>query len=169
MASVMFELAGEVATRAAGEILGELLGQESIGKHAFVLALEGELGAGKTTFVRGLAKGLGIREKVTSPSFLIAKPYIIPSAHTRRRSFGSRPQDDAGGKMLWHFDFYRLEHPTKRDLELLNFSEILRDPKNIVAVEWAERVRRHLPRRRFALEFSAVGRTARRLLVAQCF
>ncbi|MBI2624040.1 tRNA (adenosine(37)-N6)-threonylcarbamoyltransferase complex ATPase subunit type 1 TsaE [Candidatus Parcubacteria bacterium] len=150
----MFELAGEVATRAAGEILGELLGQESIGKHAFVLALEGELGAGKTTFVRGLAKGLGIREKVTSPSFLIAKPY---------------PQDDAGGKMLWHFDFYRLEHPTKRDLELLNFSEILRDPKNIVAVEWAERVRRHLPRRRFALEFSAVGRTARRLLVAQCF
>ncbi len=165
--SARFELVGEAATRKAGQNLGELLLNEPVGKQAFVLALEGELGAGKTTFVRGLAKGLGIREKITSPSFLIAKRYEVSTSRRRRRSFGLYPQDDGGWVALWHFDFYRLEHPTKRDLELLDFQNILRDPRNIVAIEWAERVVQFLPKQKLVLQFEAASSQKRRLVIAE--
>lgn len=166
MAAATLELAGERATRKAGEILGELLREQPIGKTAFVLGLEGELGAGKTTFVRGLAKGLGILEKFTSPSFLIAKRYEIPPLRQHRRSFGLRPQDDGGRVALWHFDFYRFHRcVSKRDLALLNLPDILRDSNNIIAIEWAERVRRFLPKNRLAFHFEVMGHMQRRLVI----
>ncbi|MBI3305483.1 tRNA (adenosine(37)-N6)-threonylcarbamoyltransferase complex ATPase subunit type 1 TsaE [Candidatus Parcubacteria bacterium] len=167
MQAYEIELRGERATRKAGQILGELLRQQPTGKRDFVLALEGELGAGKTTFIRGLAKGLGIRSKITSPSFLVAKRYTIPSARTRRRSFGLRPQDDGKGRVFWHFDFYRLERPTQRDLELLNFHQILSDLHTIVAIEWAERAMHSLPEKRLTLRFTTLNSRARKLIVSE--
>ncbi len=81
-----------------------------------VIELIGDVGAGKTTFTRGLAQGLGISEPVTSPSFTISKRYNFP-----------------GGELV-HYDFYRLEDPGLMSEEL---SETLLDPHTITVVEWA--------------------------------
>ena len=68
---------------------------KSFATKASIIELIGDVGAGKTTFVRGLADGLGIKESVTSPSFTISKSYAIPSRKGR----------------LIHYDFYRLPDP----------------------------------------------------------
>ena len=89
-----------------------------------VIELVGDVGAGKTTFVRGLAEGLGVKEPVTSPSFTISKSYAFP------------------GGILTHYDFYRLPDPglMAEDLE-----ESMSDPQSIVIVEWANTVENLLP------------------------
>ena len=90
-----------------------------------VIELVGDVGAGKTTFVRGLAEGLGIKEQITSPSFTISKSYALP-----------------GGGRLVHYDFYRLSDP---GLMVEDFSENLGDDTNIVVVEWGESIQELLP------------------------
>lgn len=91
-----------------------------------VIELIGDVGAGKTTFVRGLAEGLGIKEPITSPSFTISKAYATKD-----------------GKTLIHYDFYRLEDPglMSEDLE-----ENLNNPNNIVIIEWSDSVKNLLPK-----------------------
>lgn len=89
-----------------------------------VIELIGDVGAGKTTFVRGLAEGLGIKEPVTSPSFTISKSYALPD-----------------GRTLTHYDFYRLNDP---GLMAEDLAEKLND-KNIVIIEWGESVANILP------------------------
>lgn len=105
-----------------------------------ILALWGALGSGKTTFVKGLARGLGIIQKITSPTFVIARPHV----------FGKR-----ASKTFFHFDLYRLKFV--RELEELGIREILQNPLNIVALEWAEKAKKFLPARTINLHF-AFGR-----------
>ncbi len=82
-----------------------------------ILALRGDLGAGKTTFIQGLAEGLGIKQKVISPTFVLQRIY-------------------RGQKcFLFHYDFYRLSSAEVKDLDL---REIL--GRGVVAIEWPERV-----------------------------
>ncbi len=90
------------------------------------LELVGDVGTGKTTFVRGLAEGLGAREAVTSPSFTISKSYALE-----------------GGGRLVHYDFYRLSDP---GLIAEDLAENLESPENIVVVEWGASVQDILPR-----------------------
>ena len=94
------------------------------------LALIGDLGAGKTKFIQGLAKGLGVKEKVNSPTFNILKVYKV-----RRR-----------GKIknFFHIDAYRLR--SGKDLRVLGIDEILASPESVVAIEWADKVRAVWPR-----------------------
>lgn len=92
---------------------------------AKAIELVGDVGAGKTTFVRGLAKGLGIKESVTSPSFTISKIYAMNN----------------GGNLV-HYDFYRLSDPGLMSDDL---RENLSNPKNIVVIEWGESVKNLLP------------------------
>ena len=92
---------------------------------AIVIELIGDVGTGKTTFVRGLAEGLGIKEPVTSPSFTISKSYALPS-----------------DKQLIHYDFYRLSDP---GLMQDNLAENLSNQNNIVIIEWGESVSNLLP------------------------
>lgn len=89
-----------------------------------VIELIGDVGAGKTTFVRGLAEGLEINEPVTSPSFTISKEYAFP------------------GGILVHYDFYRLQDP---GLMVGDLEESMMDPTAIVVVEWADSVENILP------------------------
>jgi len=91
-----------------------------------IIELIGDVGAGKTTFVRGLAKGLGIKEPVSSPSFVISKTYALPLNH------GS----------LIHYDFYRLNDPGIMSNDL---QENLKDPNNIIVIEWGESIANILP------------------------
>lgn len=87
------------------------------------------MGAGKTTFVQGLAKALGVEGNVLSPTFVLLKIYPL-----RTRAF----------KHLIHIDCYRLDSP--RDLLPLGFKNLLRDKDAIIVIEWADRVRRIIPR-----------------------
>ena len=98
--------------------LGETIGRSLKGGE--VLNLKSDLGGGKTTFVRGLAKGFGSNDPVASPSFTISYVY-------------SR----ADKKELHHFDFYRLTDPGIMELEL---QEVLNDQNNVVAIEWGDQV-----------------------------
>ena len=90
-----------------------------------VIELVGDVGAGKTTFTKGLAEGLGIEEPVTSPSFTIKKTYATKN-----------------GDYLAHYDFYRLPDPGLMSEDL---AESINSPNTITVVEWAESVENILP------------------------
>ena len=100
---------------------------------AYVVGLSGHLGAGKTAFVKCVAKELGIEEEVTSPTFVIMKIYDIDTA-TAQKKFGS----DFRWTRLVHIDAYRLEK--QEVLSALNFESVVSDPHNLVLVEWPENV-----------------------------
>ena len=97
-------------------------------KTATVVALRGELGAGKTTFAQGFARALGVLQTPRSPTFNLVKTYAIP--HTKFR--------------LWHVDCYRLDDRT--DLAQLDLHTAFADQNNLVLVEWPERIGHGLPR-----------------------
>lgn len=90
---------------------------------AMVVGLSGELGAGKTAFVKAVAKHLGIAEVITSPTFVIMKLY--PTKHP-------------GWKKLVHIDAYRLE--SGKEVEALDFDKVISDKNNLVMIEWPENV-----------------------------
>lgn len=96
---------------------------------ATVLALHGDLGAGKTTFVQTLARSLGVTETVTSPTFVIMKQYGTNSAQFTT---------------LIHIDAYRIE--TDDEMRPLRFAELLAQPQTLICVEWAERIQTLLPK-----------------------
>lgn len=97
---------------------------------ATLVTLSGELGAGKTAFVKAVAKALGVTEVVTSPTFVLEKIYALPAASRFTK--------------LVHIDAYRLE---KGDtLAPLRFDELMTDSKNLIMLEWPERVSEALPK-----------------------
>ena len=110
------------------EKLAEKLGASLRGGE--VIELISDLGGGKTTFVRGLARGAGSTDRVASPTFTISRVY------------------EAGSKEIHHFDFYRLGEAGLIGEEL---SEVLGDPHIITVVEWADIVQDVLPAQRLTI------------------
>ena len=108
-----------------------------------VIALHGDLGAGKTRFVRGLLRGLGGSERaVSSPTFVLLNVY-------------------PGGRLtVYHLDAYRVSGSD--DFEAIGFSELL-EQGGVVVVEWAERVEALLPRERVDVRIEHLGEDRRRL------
>ena len=99
-----------------------------------IIELIGDVGTGKTTFVRGFANGLGLKESITSPSFTISKSYALPNNRT-----------------LIHYDFYRLNNPGIMKAEL---EESLSDKNNIIVIEWADSVANVLPNNRIQINIA---------------
>jgi len=131
------------------KIAEELLGNLIISNNgATILALNGELGAGKTTLVKSLAKILGIEENVVSPTFVIAKFY-----ETNFTNF----------KKLVHIDAYRIEDA--RELDKIGWQNIANDKENLVIIEWPTIVQSYLPKDTniFAIEHGADMRTIKRI------
>lgn len=126
MMTYVTETASAAETFALGQRLGKCL------QAGQLVALYGELGAGKTVLTQGIAHGLGITERVTSPTFTLVSEY---------------PRNN--GEMLIHIDCYRLGSATEQDgsAEAASFGleEILDRPDAIVIIEWAERVASLLP------------------------
>jgi len=118
-----------------------------------VVALEGDLGSGKTTFVQGMAQGLGIKEQITSPTFVLIKKHRI-----KIQVSGFKFQD------FYHIDCYRIDKPWQ--LQELGFEEIINDPRNIVAIEWAEKASKILPEDRIVIKFERVDENKRRITIA---
>lgn len=100
---------------------------------ALIIALYGDLGSGKTTFVQGMAVGLGIKNRIISPTFIIVRNYKI------------RIND------FYHIDLYRVE--SEKDIEGLGIEEIINSESNIVVVEWAEKLKKYLPKKRIDVHF----------------
>ncbi len=116
---------------------------------AVVLALTGDLGAGKTAFVKAIAKRLGVEEHVTSPTFVIMKTY------------DTQQTMDEGFKSLTHIDAYRLE--SAHELEVLGWSELLADPDALIAVEWPEKVPGAMPTSAHHFVFEHVDENTRKI------
>lgn len=100
-----------------------------------ILALVGELGAGKTTFVQGLAQGLGIKRRVISPTFILMRRYPLRFKNKDLRI-----------KNFYHVDLYRLEGNMEREIQNLGLSEIWGKRENIIAIEWAEKIKDLIPK-----------------------
>jgi tRNA threonylcarbamoyladenosine biosynthesis protein TsaE len=140
---------------ALGELQGlaqEVLAKLPEGKDtATILALTGELGAGKTTFVQALAKELGVQDTVQSPTYVLMKSYPISQGDTLRTGLSKV----SPYKKLVHIDAYRLENA--EEFAALKPETFLNDPRNLVCIEWPERVEGALPAPDVVLRFSADG------------
>lgn len=123
-------------------------------KGGVVIALEGELGAGKTVFVKGFAKALGVKEKIKSPTFVLMRKYKIPQVSSSRSQASSH---------LYHLDCYRLRD--EKDLETLGIKEVLSNPENIVMIEWSDRVKKILPRKHIKVHIDHVSSKERKIII----
>lgn len=110
---------------------------------ALILALSGTLGSGKTTFIQGFARGLGITRRTPSPTFTLMRRYAIPKVSAAYRR---------GYRSVVHMDAYRVHSPS--ELRVICFHEWLADPTAIVIIEWADLVRRLLPKGTLSVRFS---------------
>lgn len=120
-----------------------------------ILALIGELGGGKTVFVKGLALGLGIKNQILSPTFNLIKEYEI----SKKEKVISKKS----AARFYHLDLYRIIG-TKEVLGL-GLKEILENKKNIVAIEWAERAKKILPQETIWVEFSYLRDNKRKIII----
>jgi tRNA threonylcarbamoyladenosine biosynthesis protein TsaE len=128
----------ETETEALGAALGRLL------RPGDVLALVGDLGAGKTCLARGVARGLGIDEPVTSPTFILVAEYA-----------------SAAGFPFYHADCYRLEQGAA-EAQAIGLDELLLDD-GVAVVEWAERIEPLLPPDHLRITLAVLDDTRREL------
>ena len=167
-------------TRKLGEKLAKEILTKKPKKTAFIIGLEGELGSGKTTFLQGFARGLGIKQKILSPTFVIMKRISIPlfkhpskAKGGKERMFFDYPSEakgreermfiDSKFKHFYHVDCYRVQKP--KEILTLGFKEIISNPKNIVAIEWAERIKKILPVDALFLKFEFVDKLKRKIVI----
>ena len=136
---ILVSLPGEVETISLGRKLSESL------NHRGKVYLRGDLGAGKTTFCRGVLRAMGYEGAVKSPTFTIVEPYNLP------------------GGQVYHFDLYRLIDP--EELEYIGIDDYF-DDRNLCLVEWPEKADGHLPVCDLDLELLIEGRSRRALLTA---
>lgn len=125
----------------AGEIGKDL-------KDGGVLALFGNLGSGKTTFVQGLAKSLGIKERIISPTFIIIRKYKVSNTKYQVSNF-------------YHVDLYRVQNDRQIEEEL---KEIFSSKNGIVAIEWTEKLEK-LPKRRIEIYFEHISENERKITI----
>lgn len=118
---------GAAKTKQLGAIFTKKFLRADYGKRALVIALKGDLGAGKTTFTQGMAKAIGVKRRIASPTFLLARTY--PLKHSR---------------VLYHVDCYRITKPS--ELLALGWRDWISHPNHIIVIEWAEKIHRILPR-----------------------
>ncbi len=121
-----------------------VLRQYNSKKNGLVISLEGPLGAGKTEFLKGIANFLKLKEKVFSPTFLIMKSFSCKTSFF---------------KTLWHLDCYRIEKP--KEIKELDFLEIIKNPQNLIFIEWGNKIKKILPKNHFKIKFKIAGENAR--------
>ena len=133
----------EIVTESAEETkaLGRKIAAEL--KEGPILALTGDLGSGKTTFVQGFAKGLGFKGKIISPTFILMRKY----------------------PHFYHVDLYRLEKNVWEEIRNLGIEDIWDDPKNVVVIEWAEKIKDRIPASAKWIKFENLGENDRKIVI----
>lgn len=134
-------------TKALGAILARECLKFPLKKRVLVIGLKGELGAGKTCFVKGFAEGLGVKETVVSPTFVLLKIFKLS-----RRKF----------KRLIHIDAYRIN--SGKELKVLGWEKLLKNSQNIIIIEWADKVRGILPKNYFQVKFKHFKEKERKII-----
>ncbi len=124
-------------TQKLGETVAACLMEKgSVSALPHIVCLYGNLGMGKTTFVQGFARGLGITSRLLSPTFIIVRRHRLKAVD----------------RFLYHLDLYRIN--TQQSIEDVGVQEIFDDSRNIVLIEWAERLGSLLPKKRVDIRFS---------------
>jgi len=140
-------------------------------KGATLIGLSGDLGSGKTAFVKAVAKALGVKHTITSPTFVIEKIYRLPVRPPARnaRAGGTQTGLPARNKFskLVHIDAYRLS--TAREWKTVFQSDIQNDPKALVFIEWPENVKGALPRGTNKISFKFIDERTREIKVNSKF
>lgn len=131
-----FTVASEKEMQNLGERLAKKLPDSS------VIELIGDVGAGKTTFVKGVGRGLGVKETIQSPSYTIFCRY------------------DSGSKSLHHYDFYRLNDP---GLVSYDLDESTNSDSTVTVVEWSDHVKDVLPAGRITILIKTTGENDRQV------
>lgn len=136
----------EITTNSATEteLFAENLAKTFVGGE--VLLLHGDLGAGKTHFVKGLAKGLDIDDVITSPTFALHNSY-------------------EGRVTLNHFDFYRIDDP--EEVAILGLDDFFYDKHAIAAIEWSENIKELLPRKYIDVTIDKLDETTRKITIRE--
>lgn len=137
----------------AWDFLTHLTVKVETNQRATVVGLHGDLGAGKTTFVQAIGRALGIKDRITSPTFVLIKNYAIPQIGK------ASPRQ---WKKLVHIDCYRLEK--LEELGKLSWSELIADQSNLILIEWPERVEKILPAETIKINFEILGETERKIV-----
>ncbi len=133
---IIFTKSAEQTQNLGEKIAGDL-------KSGGLICLYGDLGSGKTTFVQGLARGLGIKKRILSPTFLIVREY--PN--------------------FYHLDLYRLQK--SQEIVDLGFKEMMENPQNVVVIEWAEKAKDLLPQKRIEINFEIVNENERKITISR--
>jgi tRNA threonylcarbamoyladenosine biosynthesis protein TsaE len=123
-------------------LLGKAIASACQGGEVF--GLTGNLGAGKTCLTKGLAKGLGIKGIINSPTFVIMKVYNLKKKNIKK---------------FCHIDAYRLQ--TAGDLEAIGASEYFNRPDTVTVIEWAENVKKILPKKTITIKLQAKNNSQR--------
>ena len=135
-------------TKKIGEILAsEILKSSTKREKAFIIGLIGDLGGGKTTFLQGFAKELNIKEKILSPTFVILKRFKI-----KHHTF----------KEFYHIDCYRIKK--SKDILDLGLKEAVCDSGNIVAIEWADKIKSIIFRKSIIIKFNFIDDKTREIV-----
>ena len=147
---MVIDSSGTLDTSRTAHDLAKTIIEKPLKNRAVVVALEGELGAGKTTFVQAFAKPLGVQETLTSPTFVILKHYTL---HATRYA------------NLVHIDAYRLKDHI--ELEKLGIKNLVANPCNIILIEWADRVREILPEDTIYIQMDHIDEKTRKISINQ--
>ncbi len=126
-----------------------LIPRQARDKCSLIFALKGDLGSGKTTFTQGFLRGLGVRARVNSPTFVLMKRFRL-----KNKRF----------KNVYHLDCYRVKRP--KELLSLGLKGIFDDPKNLVLIEWPERISKILPRGILRIAFRHGKKESERLILS---
>ncbi len=129
MAMRLYKTTSSRETKKLAGLLAQKFLHRKKRKGALIFALTGDLGSGKTTFIQGFLRSLGVRKKITSPTFVLIKNYKLKTTNYER---------------AYHIDCYRIRE--SKELLNLGLKEVFENPQNIVLIEWAERIRRILPK-----------------------
>jgi len=133
MKKVFLSSSEKETKKIAGDIAVEMEGHT--GGKAVIISLSGDLGAGKTAFTKGFLSAMGVKSRVTSPTFVVYKRYPVKKGHF---------------KDIYHFDCYRIRDP--KELSIIGFKDISADPRNIILIEWPENAGRISPDIRISID-----------------
>lgn len=114
-----------------------------------VIGLKGGLGSGKTTFVQGVAKALGIKSRVISPTFILMRKYEI-----KHKSI----------KQIYHIDLYRLEEELGVEIKNLGLDQIIDEKANVVFIEWADKIADFMPQTVRYITFEVINENVRKII-----
>lgn len=117
-------------TKALAKSLAESVLKEKPKKNALIIGFQGDLGAGKTIFIKSFIRALGVKHRITSPTFLISRRFALPKTSNYENVF--------------HVDAYRITET--KELKEVGIDKAIKNPGNIVLIEWADRVRGVLPK-----------------------